>query len=143
MARRRGESTKRSFDRAARRIASAGRKLNKIGGSGVRLIGEEIMTDIKASRPGRGVPRDTGKLASTGRVEGPDRRKTVTLSFGGDAAPYALIQHEAVHFHHKLGEARYLVRGMERWRPSGSPAMQALAENMQAGLDAVAERRGN
>lgn len=109
------------------------------------MIGEEIMADVKASRPGAGVPRDTGVLASTGRVDGPAPTPLgpfVELSFGGAAAQYALAQHEILTYHHKVGEARYLVRGMERWKPGGSAAMEAMRQNAQAGLDAVARRTG-
>lgn len=135
-------STKASFRAAARRIERAARELDKTFPSGLRVIGEEIMTDVRASRPGAGVPRDEGTLASTGRVEGGGRggRARVVLSFGGASAPYALIQHERLDFHHKIGEARYLVRGVERWRPDGSAGMQALRENADAALKAVATR---
>src|SRR3990172_2540728 len=109
--------TQESFRAAAKRIKSAAKVVG--GGSigrGLRMIGEEIMTDVRASRPGAGVPRDTGALASTGRVEGPVATPlgpAVELSFGGAAASYALAQHEILTYHHKVGEARYLVRGME------------------------------
>ncbi|MGH9255471.1 MAG: hypothetical protein ACRD3C_13000, partial [Vicinamibacterales bacterium] len=74
-------------------------------------------------------------------VEGPAATPfgpSVELSFGGAAANYALAQHEILTYRHKVGEARYLVRGMERWKPGGSSAMEALKANAQAGLDAVA-----
>ncbi len=90
-------------------------------GSGSRVSGETIMTDIKASRPGAGVPRKDGILAGSGRVAGPDKEGAVELSFGGAAAPYALRQHEELAWRHKLGEARYLVRGVERFVADGAP----------------------
>lgn len=93
-------------------------------------IGEEIMTDIKASRPGRGVPRDTGALAGTGRVV--KAGKTVRLTFGGAAAPYAMIVHERMDTAHPVGEPRYLIRGIQRWQPLGSSAMKALQEQADA-----------
>jgi hypothetical protein len=134
------KSTQQSFRDAARtieRLAKAqGQTLRQ--GAGLRVIGEEIMTDVKASRPGRGVPVDTGALRSTGRVTGP-ANGVVRLSFGGTAAPYAIIQHEVLHFHHTVGEARYLVRGVERWTPNGSAAMQALREQAQATTRRVAQ----
>lgn len=43
------------------------------------------------------VPRDTSTLASTGFVEQPEKdtnKVTVTLGYGGPAAPYALAVHE-------------------------------------------------
>lgn len=119
--------TMRSFRRAAMDINTAMKKIKHVEGPAYRMIGEEIMTDVKDSRPGQGVPVDKGTLRDTGRVDGGDNeKKPVTLSFGGAAAPYALIQHEVLKFRHKLGEARYLVRGLERWRPASSAAYAYL-----------------
>lgn len=134
--------TRASFNAAAERIARLRRGLEAKTPAGVRRIGEEIMTDVKASRPGAGVPRDTGTLASTARVTGPNSKGEVILSFGGQAAPYALEQHERTDFSHRLGEARYLVRGLERWQPDGSAAMAALKANAQAAVDVVAAEGG-
>lgn len=122
-------ATRRSFERSARRIRVYRTLLEKETGKTNREIGEEIMTDVKASRPGKGVPRDLGTLASTGEVTGPNRKDEVRLAFGGPAAPYAVVQHERLDFAHDLGEARYLVRGLERWEPDGSAAIRALREN--------------
>jgi hypothetical protein len=135
MARALGGTTEASFRKAAANIKKAGEQLRKhVGPQGLRLIGEEIMTDIKASSPGHGVPVDTGTLRSTGQVTQVSPL-TILLSFGGPAAPYALIQHEETTFEHKVGEARYLVRGVERWRPGGSAAMEALKANAAAALN--------
>lgn len=144
-----GENTARSFSRAAKKIEKFHERMVKrsstsglglIGTvpSGLRMIGEEIMFDIKASRPGKGVPVDEGPLRASGRVEGPNNVGEVTLSFGGASAPYALRQHEELSYNHTVGEARYLVRGMERWRPGGSSAMQAMREMTEAAAKAVA-----
>lgn len=123
-----------SFNRAAQRIVATGKYLTQAAQGAQRAIGEEIMTDIKASSPGHGVPVDDGILRGTGRVDGPNSQGDVELSFGGPTAPYAIVQHERVDFHHTVGEARYLVRGMERWRPGKSAAVRAMRVNMQAGL---------
>jgi len=114
-----------SFDHLRRKIDALSRSGPQILDPGLRMIGEEIMTDVKASRPGRGVPRDEGTLANSGIVEGPVNH-VVTLSFGGAAEKYALVQHERLDFHHTLGEARYLVRGVERWRPNQGAALATL-----------------
>ena len=130
--------TEQSFRDAAKRINAAAKGIGQgSAGRGLRLIGEEIMTDCKASRPGAGVPRDTGALAGSGSVDGPVQTPLgplVELSFGGAAAPYALAQHEILTYHHTVGEARYLVRAMERWKPGGSAAMEALKENAEWAL---------
>lgn len=107
------------FKEAAGRMEKVAREAGDLGASGARMGGEVIMTDVKASRKGRGVPKDTGVLAASGRVKGPKANGEVELSFGGAAAPYALAQHEIMHFFHKLGEPRYLIRGAERFANSG------------------------
>jgi len=131
-------STRASFDKAAKRIVLAARNIGRIMPPGLRLIGEEIMTDVKASSPGHGVPVETGALRASGAVEQP-QPLAVELSFGGAAVPYALVQHERLDYHHKVGEARYLVRGLERWTPGGSAAMGALKVNADEAIKAAAK----
>lgn len=131
-----GKATERSFKQAAKKIERALKTLDTGIASGLRVIGEEIMTDIKANSAGHGVPQDEGILKGSGRVTGPTNGE-VTLSFGGAAAPYALRQHEDLTLRHRIGEARYLVRGLDRWKPDGSAAYNALKRNAQAGLDAA------
>lgn len=125
-------ATKQEFKRAALKIDKLASGMAQKTPDAVRMIGEDIMFDVKASRPGAGVPVDTGVLRSSGQVEGPTGIKgDVILSFGGAAAPYALVQHENTQFAHKVGEARYLVRGVERWQPHGASAQRARAELQQ------------
>lgn len=131
-------TTKRNFQRAARKIEALRRSLGEKNVIGLRVIAEEIMTDVKASRPGKGVPVLTGTLRSTGRVEGSVGGK-VELSFGGASAPYAMIQHEGLHFHHRLGEARYLTRGVDRWRANGVSVARAR-QQLQDAIDKVAQK---
>ena len=108
-------------------------KMAKAGGdemvSGMLVIGEQIKTDVEASRPGAGVPKKEGILAASLRVDGPDSRGGVEITAGGAAAPYALYQHEVLDLNHKLGEARYLIRGLERFEAGGGPE-KALEEMM-------------
>lgn len=107
-----------------------------------RVVGEEIMTDVKASRPGAGVPRDEGTLAASGKVTGPKPAGPIAvyLTFGNSAAPYAMRQHEDLTYRHPLGEARYLVRGVERWEPNGSAATAALAAQAAALIAIAADK---
>lgn len=119
---------------AARKIQRFISEGEKAAVGGMRVVGELIMTDVKASRPGRGVPVDTGTLRSTGRVV--EDGKDILLVFGGSAAPYALVQHERLDFQHTVGEARYLVRGVERFKKEGGKAAdKALAEQMQFAIE--------
>lgn len=131
-------TTTRSFNAAAKKINKAAQQMKGGFGPGLRMIGEEIMTDVKDARPNHGVPVDEGTLRGSGRVEGPVGPKaspTVSLSFGGAAAPYALIQHEVTTFRHTIGEPRYLVRGVERWKPGQSAAMAKMRRKAADDLD--------
>jgi len=132
-------ATKASFNKAAKRIKDLEKGTVLSSLAGLRVIGEEIMLDVKAARPGAGVPVDTGALRSTGRVEGP-KGNEVELSFGGAAADYALKVHEEVEIPHRVGEARYLVRGIDRWRQNGASVAAALAA-LRAAVVAVIARR--
>lgn len=126
-------ATRDSFEEAAEAFARLETEMEKATDKGLREIGEEIMTDVKASRQGKGVPVDKGTLRSTGTVEGPDPEGVVTLAFGGPAAKYAITQHERTDYSHTVGESRYLVRGVDRWRAGGSAAFRALqAQAVQA-----------
>lgn len=120
----------RNTAQVARKIEALARAGGDNLTSGMRVVGESIMTDVKASRPGAGVPRDTGALSASGRVDGPSRDGTVTLTFGDSAAPYALRQHEELTYRHPLGEARYLIRGLERFEAGHGPeeALQQVAD---------------
>lgn len=87
---------------------------------GVRKLADEILDDVKNSRAGTGVPRDTGDLANSGIATGPDAAGVSRVTFGGPEAPYALAVHE-VPAAHEVGEDRYLVRGADRISASGVP----------------------
>lgn len=130
---------------AARRVEQLHISMGQRMPSGLTVVAESIMTDVKSSRPGRGVPRDTGALAASGRVSRPRVSKgkiTVRLGFGGAAAPYALYQHEMMSLRHTLGEARYLVRGVERFQTQGfKAATTALREVARAAIHAAAKKR--
>lgn len=80
---------KEKLNRALRRLAR--RSPQKLGAA-LFVEGELIMTASK-----RIVPVDLGALRASGIVRKPDvstKRVTVTLAYGGTAAPYAVIVHE-------------------------------------------------
>jgi len=58
------------------------------------------------------VPFDTGTLSASQKITPPTPRTlTATISYGGPAAPYALVQHENLDYHHTAGRsAKYLER---------------------------------
>jgi hypothetical protein len=126
------------FVKAAKRIEDLVRATGKSVPSGLRVIGEEIKTDVAASRRGAGVPRDMGDLGSSLRVLGP-KDNVVTLASGGASAPYARYQHEMVGLNHRVGEARYWIRGAERWAQGGRPRA-ALKQMVDEALAAVGGR---
>jgi len=92
-------SIERAFGKiASKTVTSAGRAL--------REEAEIEMTEAKQR-----TPVDTGALRGSGRVEGPETNAdevSVTLGFGGPAAPYALHVHENLEAFHKVGQAKYL-----------------------------------
>lgn len=124
--------TRENFRKAGEDIARYAKDLEGEVGGALFRIGEEIMTDVKDSGPNKGVPTDLGNLKNSGTVKLPDANGDVRVGFGGPAAPYALVQHERLDFSHDEGEARYLVRGVERWEPGGSAAIAALKRNAEA-----------
>lgn len=133
-------STRRSFRGAAKAIERLAKEMERRVPSGLRVIGEELKTDANASRPGHGVPVDEGVLRSTGRVTGPEGNE-VEWSYGGAAAPYAIVQHERLDFRHTVGEARWMIRAIDRWKPDGSAGMRALRENAEEAVR-IARARG-
>lgn len=83
-----------------------GRRANKGLAAGLYQEGERIMAVSKTE-----VPVDQGVLRSTGHVQLPKEeagRVSVTLGYGGPAAPYALRQHEELSYRHTVGKAKYL-----------------------------------
>ena len=58
------------------------------------------------------VPFDTGALSASQKIDvGTLGSLTATISYGGPAAPYALVQHEDLNLRHTAGRsAKYLER---------------------------------
>lgn len=119
-------ATSQNFQRAARKLAAFSDAMRSVAGDAVVGIGGEIMDDAKGSGPGRGVPVAVpggGKLRDSGDVTQRSKRETV-LSFGGGDVDYALLVHEDMDSVHEIGEARYLTRALDRWRPASSRALK-------------------
>jgi len=69
--------------------------------------GEVIMGRSKAHF----VPVERGPLRASGHVMLPQMEGSgpvVVLGFGGPSVAYAVVQHESLHFKHKVGTAKYL-----------------------------------
>lgn len=68
-------------------------------------------SEIEMTEAKRRTPVDTGTLRASGFVYPPERngnRISVLLSFGGAAETYAIIVHEDLEAHHRIGQAKYL-----------------------------------
>ena len=62
-----------------------------------------------------------GTLRASGTVHEPERRGrnvSVTLSYGGAAIDYAIVQHERLDFHHTTGQAKFLESVLNESRSS-------------------------
>lgn len=75
------------------------RNLRRLDGRMPNVIGKALFAEGEAimNASKRIVPVDTGALRSSGNVQLPKReagKVTVTLSYGGAAAPYAVAVHE-------------------------------------------------
>lgn len=82
------------------------------------------MTEAKRRTPVSPVPAPKGvvpgTLRASGRVGEPvreGRRISVTMSFGGAAIDYAIVQHENPDFHHTTGQWKYLESVLNESRP--------------------------
>lgn len=94
-----------------RAMRNVGGQVSDQAKGALRLEGEQIMTRSKREF----VPVDLGALRSSGHVQEPvrsGRDVSVTLAYGGPAAPYAVVQHESLHFSHRVGGPKYLERPM-------------------------------
>jgi hypothetical protein len=82
---------------------------------------EAIMTQAKML-----TPVDTGALRASGHVRRPvvsAQSVSVTLGFGGTAAPYAVYVHEDLTKRHPVGQAKYLEQPF-------NAAKQSMAERI-------------
>jgi len=102
----------------SRNLLKLGRDAPKVVGGALFREANRIMTEIKTVPF---VPIDTGALMGSGLVPPPEidsRGATVIMGFGGPAAPYALIQHENLAYHHPVGQAKYLSEPVNRELPA-------------------------
>ncbi len=79
-----------------------------------------IEAQIEMTESKRRVPVDTGVLRNSGQVSLPvqeGRKISVTLSYGGAAADYAVPVHENLEAFHKVGQAKYLESVLDESAP--------------------------
>jgi rRNA processing protein Gar1 len=56
-------------------------------------------------------PKDIGTLRNSVLLKGPEqigKKTTCSIVAGGAAAPYAVVQHENLQYHHTEGQAKYI-----------------------------------
>jgi hypothetical protein len=83
--------------------------------------GEEILTAAKEH-----CPVDLGNLRASGHTQREQNGDTVVIGFGGPAAPYALVQHERLDYHHTVGKAKYLEDEFRRLMANASAELAAV-----------------
>ncbi len=117
--------------------------LKRIGDKFPDRVGAAIYQEaqIEMTEAKRRCPVDTGKLRSSGQVARPVRegkRISVTLSFGGAAAPYAIFVHENLEANHSSppfggGQAKFLESTLNESAPH-------MAARIAARIDLNKER---
>jgi hypothetical protein len=60
-------------------------------------------------------PVDKGTLRASSQVKRDG--DTVYVGYGGAASAYALVQHESLHFHHPVGQAKFLEQPFDEMLP--------------------------
>jgi hypothetical protein len=74
-----------------------------------RALYQEAQIEMTEAK--RRTPVDTGVLRASGFVQFPERKGRlifITLAFGGAAETYAVIVHEDLEAHHRIGQAKFL-----------------------------------
>ena len=116
------------FERLNRSLASIAEGFVDKAARALEAEAEIEMTEAK-----RRTPVDTGALRASGHVK-PARRHgreiSVTLAFGGPAAPYAVYVHEDLDAYHPTGEAKFL----ERTINESAPHMAARVARRMRGM---------
>jgi hypothetical protein len=96
------------LDRTLLKLKNAQEVAGKAAAQGLYIEGEKVMGESKA----RYVPVKHGNLRSSGHVAPPKRTKNyvwrIDMGYGGPSVPYALVQHENLHYRHPHGSAKYL-----------------------------------
>jgi hypothetical protein len=88
---------------------------------------EEIMLLAKSRTPvDTGDLRDSGHVIPT-KISG-DKVQSVG-EFGGESAPYALIVHEDLTKHHRIGRAKFYESAMQEKSPDVGPAVRDAIYN--------------
>lgn len=117
----------REFERRLQRLARA-EPLIREAAKTLFTEAELIMTEAR-----KRTPVDTGALRASGLVEPPTvsaGKVGVTLGFGGPAAPYAVVQHERLDYHHTVGQAKFLEQPFAEAAPRVRRVMAQIARTI-------------
>lgn len=87
--------------------------------------------EIEMTESKKRCPVDVGTLRDSGHVQDPAEDAnsiSVTMGYGGAAEAYAIVQHESLEFHHKVGEAKFLESVL---RESAPYLVERIAKRMK------------
>ena len=89
------------------------KNLQRLASDVPQLVGAAMFVEaeIEMTEAKKLTPVDLGNLRDTGHVQPPEysgNEISVTMGFGGPAAPYALVQHERLDYFHEVGQAKFL-----------------------------------
>lgn len=114
----------RGDDAMIRKMRQIADKFPQHTGAAMYQEGQIEMTESKKRCPVSPTPAPKGvvpgTLRASGRVSEPNyegRNITVTLSYGGGAVDYAVIQHENPDYFHTTGQWKYLESVLNESRP--------------------------
>lgn len=105
---------------------AAAAKIRKDLRRALRLVAESKRTIVV-----KRTPKDVGTLRNTVHVEGPEEDGNtlrVSIVAGGPAAPYAIVQHENLDYHHTEGQAKYIESVILESRPTIAREIAALVK---------------
>ena len=97
------------FEKLKVKFKKLGKDFDFEMGRALFLEGNFIMGESKA----KFVPVDRGPLRASGHVLPPQKDQNgpyVVMGYGGPAVKYAVVQHESLHYKHRVGQAKYLER---------------------------------
>lgn len=121
------------LDRLERQLNKLAQGMGESAGNALRAEAEVEMTEAK-----RLTPVLTGALRGSGHVTGPDwrgRTITVTMGFGGPAAPYAVYVHQDEEAFHRNGQAKFLEEPLLQAAPHLPRRVAARMSMTRLGLE--------
>lgn len=95
-----------SLKRVLRNVERRGIEMKREAAKFLRREGRSILAEVKSE-----IPEETGALRASARLRVSARKRggvSVTISVGGQDAPYAVIVHEDTQARHGKGKAKFV-----------------------------------